>query len=291
MEILTTKAELRAALAARSGRRGVVPTMGFLHTGHTTLFDQARVACDTLVATIFVNPTQFGPNEDLDRYPRDPEGDAAKCRAHGVDLLWMPTPSEVYAADHTTTVHVASLTDGLCGPVRPGHFDGVATVVAKIFGVIRPDIAHFGEKDFQQLAVIRRMVRDLDLGIEVVGVPTIREPDGLAMSSRNVYLKPEQRSAALGLSRALCACRAAYAAGNRTGRLLLATLRQTMEATDGLRTQYAELVDPDALTPIPAGDVSSTQGIRAILAGYVGNTRLIDNAAIDHHDPSFPAEG
>jgi pantoate--beta-alanine ligase len=213
MRIITDPIELQQeALArrARGERIGFVPTMGYLHAGHTSLMDLARPRCDWLVVSIYVNPLQFGPDEDLDRYPRDPQGDAAKCAAAGTDVLFMPT--SLYPVDHGTRVLVTGLTEGLCGSSRPGHFDGVTTVVSRLFGLVQPSLAVFGEKDFQQLAVLRRMTRDLALPIEVVGGPLVRDADGLALSSRNRYLSTTDRARGRTLHQALFAIRDTVAA-------------------------------------------------------------------------------
>lgn len=288
MRIIASTAELRAAIRdAGAGSVGFVPTMGYLHSGHTTLFDRSRAENDLSVASIFVNPTQFGPNEDFEVYPRDPEGDAEKCRTHGVDLLFMPTVSEVYPAGHATTVTVDHLTTELCGRFRPGHFAGVATVVAKLFGMVGPQRAYFGEKDFQQLAVIRRMAFDLNIPVEVIGVPTIREEDGLARSSRNVYLSAEERRVALSLAAALRATRAAYRVGERSASALCDLLAATLTRHPEVALQYAELADPGSLRLLRGTTLGPDQGARAIIALQLGRTRLIDNAAIDHDDPSF----
>lgn len=288
MRILSTTAALREAVGSGHNRSvGFVPTMGYLHSGHTTLFDRARAENDLVVASIFVNPTQFGPNEDFEVYPRDPEGDAEKCRAHGVDLLFMPTVEEVYPRGHATTVTVDGLTSDLCGRFRPGHFAGVATVVAKLFGMVGPGRAYFGEKDFQQLAVIRRMAFDLNIPVEVIGVPTVREADGLARSSRNVYLSPEERQVALSIARALRSARAAYRSGERSATALCELLEVELTRHPDVRLQYAELADPLSLRLLRGEMLEVGQGARAIIALQLGRTRLIDNAAIDHDDPSF----
>ena len=252
-------------LRASGQRVGFVPTMGFLHDGHLSLMRLARAQCDHLVVSIFVNPLQFGPNEDLDRYPRDPEGDAAKCASVGVDTLFLP--ETLYDDDHRTTVSVAGLTSGLCGTSRPGHFDGVTTVVARLFGVVQPHIAVFGQKDYQQLAVIKRMVRDLALPVEVIGGPLIRDTDGLALSSRNKYLDAEARRRALSLRRALQAIKD-HPSADVAERL--ATGRATLE-TD--RVDYLDIVHPDTLKPLDEIDGPA----RALVAAWIGNTRLIDN--------------
>jgi pantoate--beta-alanine ligase len=264
---------------ARGERIGFVPTMGFLHAGHTSLMELCRPRCDWLVASIFVNPLQFGPREDLSTYPRDPEGDALKCRAAGVDVLFVP--SGFYEADHSTTVHVSGLTEGLCGESRPGHFDGVTTVVARLFGVVQPSIAVFGEKDYQQLATIRRMARDLALPIEIVGGPLVRDSDGLALSSRNVYLSPEDRRRALSLSRALRHLGERIGEGERDASALLAAGRAQLEVD---RLDYLELRDPLSLRPLARIDGPA----RAFVAAVVGRTRLIDNLAVGPTRPEEP---
>lgn len=257
------------AWRAQGLRVGFVPTMGFLHAGHTSLMDLARQHCDRLIVSIFVNPLQFAPNEDLATYPRDPEGDAAKCAAHGCDLLMVP--DRFYPPDFTTGVRVAELTTGLCGTDRPTHFDGVTTVVARLFGVTQPHVAVFGEKDFQQLAVIRRMVRDLAMPIDVVGGPLVREADGLALSSRNAYLTPDQRQRALSLNRALFAMQQAVVRdGQDDPQALIRLARRTIDADE---IQYVSVVDSASLQPVER----VTGPCRGLLAARFGNTRLIDN--------------
>jgi len=252
-----------------SGKRiGFVPTMGFLHDGHLSLMRLAREQCDHLVVSIYVNPLQFGPNEDLDRYPRDPEGDAAKCASVGVDTLFLP--DSLYDDDHSTTVSVLSLTSGLCGASRPGHFDGVTTVVSRLLGLVQPHIAVFGEKDYQQLAVIRRMVRDLCIPVEILGGPLIRDPDGLALSSRNKFLSSEDRGRALSLRRALQTIKD-HPSGDAAERL--AAGRAVMEAD---RVDYIAIVDPSTLQPLNQIDGPA----RALVAAWIGKTRLIDNLEI-----------
>jgi pantoate--beta-alanine ligase len=242
--------------------------MGFLHEGHLSLMRQARTNCDHLVVSIYVNPLQFGPGEDLDRYPSDPEGDAAKCASVGVDTLF--TPADLYENNHGTTVSVTGLTEGLCGASRPGHFDGVTTVVARLFGVVQPDIAVFGEKDYQQLAVIRRMVRDLSMGVEIIGGELVRDHDGLALSSRNKYLDKSMRSRALSLHRALHAMRddSSLSVDDR-----LATGMDTLTVD---QLDYLQIVDPDSL--IPMEQINGPA--RALVAAWIGKTRLIDNIEI-----------
>ncbi|HKA86599.1 MAG TPA: pantoate--beta-alanine ligase [Haliangiales bacterium] len=266
---------IRAEDLRRDGRVIVlVPTMGFLHDGHVALLRAGRARGDVLVLSIFVNPTQFGPNEDYARYPRDLAGDLDKARAAGVDLAFVPSAAAMYPRQPLTRVVVDKLTDGLCGPRRPGHFAGVATVVTKLFHIVAPHVAVFGEKDYQQLAVIRRMVADLDLGVEIVGVPIVREPDGLAMSSRNAYLTPEERGRALSLSRALAAAEARFGAGERDAARLVAAARDAI--ADGVRVDYVELVDADTLQPV---DAVARPALLA-LAAFVGKTRLIDNRVL-----------
>lgn len=271
---LSTPADMTAWSLAREGRIGFVPTMGFLHAGHVSLMERLRPEVDHLIVSIFVNPLQFGPNEDLDRYPRDPEGDTQKCLDAGVDCLFMPPRStDFYPADFSTTVSVGGLTTGLCAADRPGHFDGVTTVVARLFGVTRCHVACFGEKDYQQLAVIRRMVRDLALPVEVVGAPLLRDHDNLALSSRNKYLSPEDRRKGLTLHQALFVMRAAAAAGQTDVDALLA-LGMGLLDVDSL--DYLAVVDADSLQPLER----LTRPARALVAARVGNTRLIDNVAL-----------
>lgn len=256
-------------LRAQGQRIGFVPTMGFLHAGHRSLMEIARPQCDHLVVSIYVNPLQFGPNEDLDTYPRDPQGDAAACRAEGVDTIFMP--ADLYAHDHRTTVSVSALTDGLCGADRPGHFDGVTTVVARLFGLVQPTLAVFGEKDYQQLAVIRRMVRDLAMGIQIIGGPLVRDSDGLALSSRNAYLSASDRLRGLTLHQALFA----MADSQATSAKERITLGQSILQADTV--DYLAIVDADSLEPLDEID----RPARALVAARIGGTRLIDNIALD----------
>jgi pantoate--beta-alanine ligase len=252
---------------------GFVPTMGFLHSGHTSLMDIARKQCDWLVVSIFVNPLQFGPSEDLDRYPRDPEGDAAKCAKAGVDMLFMPP--QLYPPDHSTSVAVTGLTEGFCGASRPSFFGGITTVVSRLFGLVQPSVAVFGEKDFQQLAVIRRMVRDLAMPIEIIGGPLIRDTDGIALSSRNRYLTPELRQRALSLSGALRAMQAALTARG-PGMPAAELLSIGRSVLDFDEFDYLHVVDPDTLKDV----VVVEHPVRALVGGYIGGTRLIDNMAL-----------
>jgi pantoate--beta-alanine ligase len=245
--------------------------MGYLHDGHRSLMRRLRGQVDHLVVSIYVNPLQFGPNEDLDTYPRDIEGDLDKCRAEGVDCVFMPP--DLYPDGFCTTVSVAGLTDGLCGASRPAHFDGVTTVVTRLFGVVACDVACFGEKDFQQLMVIRRMVRDLALPVRIVPGPLMRDDDGLALSSRNRYLSADQRQRGLSLHRALFAMRRA---SSTDATALLALGRDRLELGPDDRLDYLELVDAESLQPVERVD----RPARALVAAFVGNTRLIDNVAI-----------
>jgi pantoate--beta-alanine ligase len=284
-ELITDPAAWQARCAeARDGgaRLALVPTMGYLHAGHASLLAEARRRADAgpgrglAVASIFVNPTQFGPSEDLSRYPRDLEGDLATCARAGVDWVLAPAaPEQVFPKDHQTWVTVERASQGLCGAARPGHFRGVATVVAKLFLLTRPHVALFGEKDWQQLQVIRTMVRELAFGIEIVGMPIVREPDGLALSSRNAYLSPEERVRARALSRALFAARDAAARGERDAAALAAGIRRGLEGAAD-RVDYVEVVHPETLAPVARAEPGSV----ALVAAFVGRTRLIDNVAL-----------
>jgi pantoate--beta-alanine ligase len=249
--------------------------MGYLHQGHLSLMAEARARTDVVAVTIFVNPAQFGPKEDLSRYPRDFEGDLAKCMHEGVDAVFHPEAAEIYPPGHQTSVEVAELSRGLCGERRPGHFRGVATVVTQLFALFRPHLAVFGEKDYQQLLVVRRLALDLHLGVEVVGMPIFREPDGLAMSSRNAYLTKEERRRALALHRGLEAAQRRFREGAVEAEALLGVVRDALRADD-VREDYVALVDPTTLEPLQQG----TSRARLLVAGYVGATRLIDNAAL-----------
>ncbi len=278
-EVIRAPAEMRARAEdqRRDGRRVcVVPTMGFLHEGHLALLRAGRARSDLLIMTLFVNPTQFGPNEDLARYPRDEAGDIDKARAAGVDLVFAPDAAAMYPAGYQTTVEVRELAAPLCGASRPGHFAGVASVVCKLFHITQPHEAVFGRKDFQQLAIIRRMVRDLDLGIEIVDVPIVREPDGLAMSSRNAYLAPEERRQALALSRGLGAAEERFRAGERRTAALVAAARRELDAAPLARVDYLELRDAETLGAIEAIEAPAVLA----LAVFFGKTRLIDNTVL-----------
>jgi len=277
MDTVTDVPALRAVLATAPRPVGLVPTMGALHAGHRSLVDRARAEARTVVASVFVNPLQFGPTEDLEAYPRDLDADARVLAEAGCDLLFAPSAADFTPPDRLTTVHVAGLGDRLEGAARPGHLDGVATIVTKLLSAARPDLAYFGEKDFQQLAVVRRLVTDLDLGVEVVGCPVVLADDGLALSSRNAYLTPQQRRDALALPAALRAGREAYRGGDaprsRTA------LRRTLSDAPGVRPDYAEVVDPETLEPLEG--VRPGRPAQAVLAAFVGATRLIDTARLD----------
>ena len=263
--------------ARRAGRRiGFVPTMGYLHEGHLSLVRLALANADVCVASIFVNPLQFGPAEDLGRYPRDEEGDRAKLEAEGVEVLYRPCADSMYEPGFQTHVTVSEVTKRFCGEGRPGHFQGVTTVVAKLFNTVRPDVAVFGEKDYQQIATIRRMVRDLDFGIEIVGGPIVREEDGLAMSSRNAYLSVDEREAAVALSRALGEARRAFRTGERQSEEILGRIRSVLATEPLLQVEYAEIADAETLQPVAEIDAACV----ALLAVHVGNTRLIDNTLL-----------
>jgi pantoate--beta-alanine ligase len=268
----------REAVAA-GARIALVPTMGFLHEGHLSLMREARRRADAggkrglALATIFVNPTQFGPSEDLARYPRDLQGDLAKCGAAGIDWVLSPeAPEQLFPKGHQTWVEVTEVSHGLCGERRPGHFRGVATVVAKLFNLTSPTVALFGEKDYQQLQVLRAMARDLDFGIEIAGMPIVREADGLAMSSRNAYLSAAERRRALALSRSLFAAREAVAGGERSAATLVEQARRRLEEAEA-RIDYVEIVHPDTLAQV----VRAEPGSVMLIAAYLGATRLIDN--------------
>src|SRR5262249_6323040 len=245
-----------------------------LHEGHVSLLDEGRRRGDVLVLSIFVNPTQFGPKEDLSRYPRDLDGDLDKARRAGVDVAYVPDAAAMYPHGYQTYLEVMELQQGLDGASRPGHFRGVATVVTKLFAAVKPHVALFGRKDYQQLRVLTQMTRDLDLGIEIVGMPIVREPDGLAMSSRNAYLSPDERRRALALSRALLAARESFEQGERGAGRLVDCARATLHLTPGVRLDYLELRDADSLEPLDG--VVDRPAVMAVAAA-VGATRLIDN--------------
>jgi pantoate--beta-alanine ligase len=283
MRTVTTVAELREVCdAARAQGRtvGFVPTMGYFHDGHRSLMRAARADTDLVVVSLFVNPTQFAPTEDLSAYPRDLEGDAAQAAAEGVDLLFVPSVDEVYPGGECTTVHVAGITEVLCGASRPGNFDGVSTVVTKLFSMVGPCRAYFGRKDAQQLAVIRRMTRDLNLPVDVIGCPLVRENDGLAMSSRNAYLTDDDREAALVLSRSLYVVGEAVQRGERDCARLHTLLDDVLGAEPRVRVDYAAIVDAATLQPVERLDRDDESETLVALAAFVGKARLIDNVTI-----------
>ena len=268
----------RAARARAAGHVvGLVPTMGALHEGHLSLMRRARGECGYVVVSIFVNPTQFAPGEDLARYPRDLQGDVRKAGDVGVDLAFAPALEEIYPPGDATFVEVTgALVEGMCAPHRPGHFRGVTTVCARLFSIAAPDRAYFGEKDYQQLQVIKRMVRDLQMPLEIVPVPTVREPDGLAMSSRNAHLSPIERKAATALYRALLAASRRAERGEGDASALLAAARSVIEGEPRARLQYAELRDAETLEAVERLDRPAVLGV----AAFVGGTRLIDNIVL-----------
>jgi len=277
MIAVTSLSELRQTRARLAAPVGLVPTMGFLHAGHISLVQAARQECASVVVSIFVNPTQFSPNEDLAAYPRDLPRDLSLLEAAGADLVWTPTPDVIYPPGFQTWVTVEEATKPLEGGMRPGHFRGVTTVVAKLFNAIQPDRAFFGQKDAQQAVVIRQMVKDLNFSLEVVVCPILREPDGLAMSSRNTYLNPAERQAATVLSRALRAVQASFASGDHDAASLRRIMEATINAEPLARLQYVSCADPETLQEL--------EGIipgKALLsmAVYIGRTRLIDNVVI-----------
>lgn len=279
MEVIESPATMQKKsnfLREKGTTIGFVPTMGYLHEGHLSLMRAARRDCDVGVVSIFVNPTQFSPNEDLARYPRDTEGDLKKCEIEGIDLVFLPQAQEMYPDGFRTYVMVEGLSDKLCGCSRPTHFRGVATVVLKLFHQVKPHRAYFGEKDYQQLTIIRRMVRDLDLDIEIVGMPTVRESDGLAMSSRNAYLDSEERVSALSLSRALERARDRVLQGERSAGALREELRGIIEGEQNTQIDYIAICHPQTLEDL---ETIENRALVA-LAVKVGTTRLIDNCVV-----------
>ncbi|NOK60697.1 MAG: Cytidylate kinase [Chloroflexi bacterium AL-W] len=276
MEVIETIAAFRQ-VRAQYGQLGFVPTMGYLHEGHLSLARLARDTCGSVAASIFVNPTQFGPTEDFARYPRSFERDLDLLRQEKVDLVFAPAVSEIYPEGFYTFVDVEHVTDTLEGAVRPGHFRGVATVVCKLFNIVQPTHAYFGQKDAQQTVVIRQMVRDLALPVEVVIVPTVREADGLAMSSRNAYLAPEERQAATVLYRALTTAQQAYQAGERNGAALRSVMQQVLAAEPLAHTEYVSVAHP---TTLRALDEVGETGALLSMAVRIGATRLIDNVIL-----------
>lgn len=259
----------------RGGRVGLIPTMGALHEGHVSLIEAARRRCGSAAVTIFVNPTQFGPDEDFEKYPSDIEADLAVCEASGADIVFTPSVETLYPRGFETTIHVSGLTEGLCGAHRPGHFDGVTTIVAKLLNILPTDAAFFGEKDYQQLLVIRRMVRDLNLPVEIAACPIVREKDGLACSSRNRYLSSSQRTQAAVLSRALFSARDRIAAGHKRVKELVTRIRAEILEAGPAKIDYVEIVDAETLDSLTEVD----RPARIVLAARIGPCRLIDNVA------------
>ena len=278
MKICTTIADMRSASRAlyREGKRlGLVPTMGALHDGHLSLARAAKAQCKSVVVSIFVNPLQFGPSEDFAKYPRTFERDREMLESQGVDLLFAPSPEEMYSAGAVTHVTVEGLSDKLCGKSRPGHFRGVTTVVAKLFHIVEPDAAFFGQKDAAQAAIIQRMVCDLNLPVQIVVCPIVREPDGLAMSSRNAYLSSRERTAALILHRALTEVKQKFDHGERSAGTLIAAGKQVLAQEPLARLDYLEMVDAVTLDP-----VDKASGALVAVAAFIGKTRLIDNIVL-----------
>jgi pantoate--beta-alanine ligase len=280
MIVITSPDEMtRYAESARANRERIalVPTMGFLHDGHLTLMREGRRQSSVLVASIFVNPTQFGPGEDFARYPRNFERDSAMLETVPVDVIFAPEPAAMYAPDAQTSVDAGDITNGLCGAHRPGHFRGVTTVVAKLFNIVKPHLAVFGEKDFQQLRAIQKMVRDLNFDAEIVPVPIVREKDGLAMSSRNAYLSPTERQDALALSLAIRAARDKHGADPCCAEEIVFTATRVLKRTEGVEIEYVEAVDAETLARHPSLD----RPILLAIAARVGKTRLIDNVVLN----------
>jgi len=280
MKTVQTIAEIRKQVKKWRRRGltiGLVPTMGFLHEGHESLIKKAVKDNDKVIVSIFVNPTQFGPKEDFSSYPRNLKKDKNLCLDAGVNLIFNPEPSEIYFKDSVTTVNVSGLSNGLCGAKRPVHFGGVCLVVSKLFNIVSPDRAYFGEKDAQQLAIIKRMVRDLNFDVEIVGCPIIREADGLAKSSRNIYLSLEERKAALVLNKSLKLAKKAISSGERSSQKIFEIITDKIETETLAKIDYIELVDSTTLAPVDTL-VSSTL---IAIAVYIGKTRLIDNFTVE----------
>ena len=279
MKVISSLSEMQALSesARKADRRiGFVPTMGFLHEGHLSLMRKARKDCDIVVVSVFVNPTQFGPNEDYDRYPRDVEGDRKKCDSAGVNVLFMPSAADMYPRNAVVSVSVDGVSDVLEGAARPGHFRGVATVVAKLFNIVKPHAAFFGQKDFQQSVVIKRMVKCLNMDVDVIVFPTVREQDGLAMSSRNSYLSADERRSAASVYRALTAGEALVMSGARDPVKLKDEIRSVLLKEKGVDIDYVEIADPESLTPLV---IVKTPAV-ILAAVRLGRTRLIDNILI-----------
>jgi len=278
MRVARNNPEMRVLLKTmkdKGGRVGFVPTMGYLHEGHASLIKHCKSRCDSIVVSVFVNPMQFGEDEDFARYPHDLESDQALCLKHGVTVLFVPEEKEIYPTGFGTFIDPGRMGQVLCGRYRPGHFRGVVTVIGKLLNIVQPDLVFFGQKDLQQAAIVRRMLRDLNLPIELVIAPTVREADGLAMSSRNTYLSPEDRRRALCISRALFKAEDAFKAGMRSSQELIGTAKKHLNELDEL--QYCELVDALTMDPIE-GQVGRLAGL--CVAGKIGTTRLIDNVLL-----------
>ena len=273
MKVVTTIAEMRELRGQLAGSVGFVPTMGYLHEGHLELVRRARAESQTLIASIFVNPAQFGPSEDFASYPRDPERDLALLEKEGVDFVFMPSAEEIYPQGFSSWVEVEKVSERLEGAFRPGHFRGVATVVAKLFNIVQPTRAYFGQKDAQQLIVTKKMVSDLNMNLEVVAVPTVREPDGLALSSRNAYLNPEERRAALVLWKALCLAQELWDKGERSADRLRQEMTSLIESEPLARIDYVSVADQDSLEELEEIDRAALVS----MAVWIGKTRLIDN--------------
>lgn len=266
---------------------GFVPTMGYLHSGHSTLIDHARKTSDFVIVSIFVNPTQFGPGEDFDRYPRDEQRDLKLCLSHGVDLVFLPDCEQMYSNLHATYIQVRGISNVLCGAFRPGHFDGVATIVGKLFNLIQPDMAYFGQKDGQQIAIIKKMTRDLDFKTHIVVVPTVREPDGLAMSSRNVYLSSDARKIAPVVFKSLCEAKKRFDDHSiRSAETLISTVKERLSSAGEIEIQYVEIRTTEDLQPVE----TITEPVLLAVAVILDRVRLIDNVILnpreDEHDPS-----
>ena len=279
MEIISNIAEMQKrseGIRLSGGKIGLLPTLGFLHEGHLELIRRGREISDKLVMSLFVNPTQFGPDEDLDKYPRDMEGDTAKAEAEGVDIVFTPSPEDMYPDGFQSSVKIEEITQFLCGKSRSGHFEGVTTVVAKLFNIVKPHFAMFGQKDFQQLAVIRRMVNDLNMDIQIIDVPTVREDDGLAMSSRNKYLSLEERKSALSLKEAIDAAVKMVRDGETNSQAIISTVKKMILSYPFTSVEYINICDPLTLEDI---DIIKGKNLMA-MAVKVGGTRLIDNCLL-----------
>lgn len=286
MKLVKTISEVREEVgrARSSGRSiGLVPTMGFLHEGHLSLMDRCRELSSYVVISIYVNPLQFGPSEDFDQYPRALESDLALAEERGVDLVFAPDGHELYPGELTVTVTPRRLADRLCGLSRPGHFEGVLTVVSKLFGIVQPDLGVFGQKDFQQAVLIRKMVTDLDMPVHIEVAPTVREADGIAMSSRNEYLSADERRRALSISRGLAGAVRSFGSGERDAAAIRQGVLGTLEAAGGVDVEYVEVVSADELEPVEQADENTVVAV----AARVGDTRLIDNARLGAPDPGL----